>query len=174
MNAVALAALLLVALGMLVVWRTGGPFRPGALRPAAILAALGGGRASGPFVASDVRSGMYERARGGPLLFVRGTVLSRSTAPVAALKVAVAVVRRNEVLARGEAVAGGVPTPEELHGATDGAALARALAAARARAPAQVKPGDALPFLVAIGDVPPDVDGAEVRIDIVPVGSAAP
>jgi len=169
-NAVALAALLLVALAILVVWRTEGPIDAGSLRPSALVSALRRGRGSeGPFGVHDVRSGVYERQRGAPLLFVRGNVVSRAAAPVRAVKVSVEVVRGGQVLARGEAIAGAVPTPEELFTAGDDAALARNAAAARVRAPAEVRPGDAVPFLVAIGDAPPDLEGAGIRFDLAPV-----
>jgi Meckel syndrome type 1 protein len=172
-NAVALAVLLLVALAILALWRTEGPIEAGSLRPSALLAALrGGGAAPDPFGAHDVSSGVYERQRGAPLLFVSGKVVSRAPAPVAAVKVSVEVVRAGQVLARGEAIAGAVPTPEELYAAADDAALARAAKAARRRAPAAVKPGDAVPFLVAIGDAPPDLEGAAIRLDVAAAGGS--
>jgi predicted Zn finger-like uncharacterized protein len=171
-NAVALAALLLVALAMLVVWRTDGDLDAASLRPAAVLGVLRGGAAKGPFVAGELRSGLYERERGAPVLFVRGKALSRADAAVAAVKVSVEVVRGDEVLARGEAIAGAVPTPEELYLAADDAALARVAAAARARAPAEVRPGDAVPFLVAIGQAPADLEGATLRLELSPAASA--
>ncbi len=174
-NAIALAALLLVALAILAVWRTEGPIDAGSLRPSALVAALGDGRGSqGPFGAHDVRSGMYERRRGAPLLFVRGEVVSRAAAPVRGVKVSVEVVRGRQVLARGEALAGAVPTAEELFMADDDGALARAATAARRRAPAAVRPGDAVPFLVAIGDAPPDLEGAGIRFDLAPVEGGPP
>lgn len=173
-NAVALFALLVVALALWAVWRTEGPFEAASLRPSAILAALGRGAASGPWSAQDVRSGVYDRVRGAPLLFVRGRVVSRAAAPVTAVKVAVEVVRGGQVLARGEALAGAVPTEEELYLAADDAAVAAAAGAARARAPAQIRPGDAVPFLVPIGDAPPDLEGASLRIDVAPAGGTAP
>ncbi len=172
-NAVALAVLLLAALAILALWRTEGPIEAGSLRPSALLAALrGGGAAPDPFGAHDVSSGVYERQRGAPLLFVSGKVVSRAPAPVAAVKVSVEVVRDGQVLARGEAIAGAVPTPEELYAAADEAALARAAKAARRRAPAAVKPGDAVPFLVAIGDAPPDLEGAAIRLDVAAAGGS--
>jgi hypothetical protein len=174
-NAVALVALLAVTLAIWVVWRTDGPLDPSALRPSSILAALGrGGAATGPWSAQEVRSGIYDRERGAPLLFVRGRVVSRAPATVRGVKVAVQVVRAGQVVAHGEVLAGAVPTPEELWGAGDDAALAAVTAAARARAPKQVRPGDSVPFLVAIGDAPPDLEGASLRVDVAPAGSGAP
>lgn len=173
-NAVALAALLVVALAMIAVWRTDGPLEPAALRPAAILAALAGRAGpAGPFAPQELRSGLYERERGPPLLFVRGKVLSRAPAPVAAVTVTVEIVRGAEVIARGEALAGAVPTPEELFLSADAAALAAVADAARTRAPEVVRPGDAVPFLVAIADHPADLQGAAVRVSFVPAGGAA-
>jgi predicted Zn finger-like uncharacterized protein len=172
-NAVALAALLVVTLAMLVAWRSDGSVDPASLGPAAVLRILRGGAVEdGPFFATQVRSGAYERARGAPLLFVSGRAVSRAGAPVAALAVSVEVVRGPEVIARGEAVAGAVPTPEELHGATDAGALAEVVTKARSRAPAQVNPGDAVPFVVAIDDAPAELDGASLRVQVAPRSDA--
>jgi hypothetical protein len=174
-NAVALVALLAVALAMWAVWRSDGPLDARALRPSALLAALGrGGASAEPYAAVDVRSGLYERASGAPLVFVRGRVVSRAAAPVPSLRVAVQLLRGEEVLAQGEAVAGAVPTAEELHAAIDPVALASVVAEARARAPRQVRPGDALPFLVAVGEAPADVDGASIRVEVRPAGGGGP
>jgi hypothetical protein len=173
-NAIALVALLAVALAIWVVWRTDGPFDPGALRPAALLAALrGADSGSGPFAAQEVRSGLYERERAAPLVFVRGRVVSHARGAVAAVRVAVQLVRGEEVIARGEGIAGGVPTAEELHGATDPVTLASVVASARARAPAAVRPGDTLPFLVSLGDAPADVDGTSIRLEVSAAGAGA-
>jgi predicted Zn finger-like uncharacterized protein len=171
-NAIALAALLGAALAILVVWRAEGPLDAASLRPAALLAALRGAGAAGAFSARDVRSGLYERERGPPLLFVRGEVVSRAPAPVARVKVAVEVVRGGRVIARGSALAGAVPSPEALHRADDAAALAAAARAATSGAPARVAPGDVVPFLVAIADHPADLAGASLRIEVAPADEA--
>ncbi len=81
------------------------------------------------------------------------------------------VVRAEEVVARGEAAAGVVPTAEELWGASDAAALA-SLPQALARAPAAIRPGDAVPFVVVIADPPADLEGASVRVVLAPGGAA--
>ncbi len=174
-NAVALVALLVVTLAIWAIWRSDGPFDVASLRPSAILASLRGGDPSaGPYPALDVRSGVYERERGAPLVFVRGRIVSRARSAVPAVKVSVELFRDGQVIARGAAIAGGVPTAEELYGAGDATALAAALAAARARAPAEVRPGDAVPFLVAIGDAPADLEGATLRVEVAPAGGASP
>lgn len=160
-NAISLVALLAVAAGLLVAWRGGVPAAE-ALRPSRLLAALFPRDAAvGPFAAGEVTSGFYDRARGGPLLFVRGQVTARGETPATAVRVTVELVRDGQVLARGEALAGAVLSPEVLHDAADGAALARAQAAL---APAPVGPGRAVPFLVAIADYPADLAGVALRV----------
>jgi Meckel syndrome type 1 protein len=167
-NALALAALVLVALATLVVWRGEGSLSGSG--PAALLASLRrGGAPAGPFAATELRKGLYDRERAPPLVFVRGTVVARPDSPaVDAVRVEVELVKEGAVVARGEALAGAVPTPEELWRAADPAALAAVVKGARARAPARVRAGDAVPFLVAIADYPGDLGGATVRVALSP------
>jgi predicted Zn finger-like uncharacterized protein len=162
-SAMALAALLLLALAILVVWR-GGLAPSDALRPSAILAALAPRPPAGVLSVSGVTSGLYERARGRPLLFVRGTVSSTAATPLEGVRVLVEVVRDGAVLARGEVPAGAVPGPEALAGAVDGAALSRALAEAAAPAGARLAPGASAPFLIAFDDDPASLAGASLRV----------
>lgn len=163
-NAVSLLALLLVAVALLVVWRGNLPLSE-AFHPSRLLAALTHrDRVAPPFQPHGVTSGLYERASGAPLLFVRGEIRSNAAAPVAAVKVAVELVRDGAVVARGEAVAGGLPTPEELFEAGDAAALARVAEAAAARAAGPVAPGGSVPFLVALAEYPGDLGGVALRV----------
>lgn len=163
-NAVSLLALLVLAVAILLVWRGDVPLSE-AVHPARLLAALThADRAPEALEARGVTSGMYERVRGAPLLFVRGEVRSNASAPLGSVRVAVELVKDGAVLARGEGLAGGLPTPEELHGAVDAAALARVAATAGARAPAALAPGQALPFLVALADYPADLAGVSLRV----------
>jgi predicted Zn finger-like uncharacterized protein len=162
-SAMALAALLVLALAILVIWRGG--LHPGdALRPSAIVAALAPRGPTGLLSASEVRSGLYERARGAPLLFVRGQVVSNVKAPLEDVRVVVEVVRDGAVLARGEVPAGAVPGPEALHGVADAEALARALAEAAPVPAAPLPPGAAVPFFIAFLDYPPNLSGASLRV----------
>jgi hypothetical protein len=171
-NAVALVALLAVTLALWAVWRTEGPLDASSLRPSVLLGREGASVAR--WAAVDVRSGLYDREGGAPLVFVRGRVVSRADAPVRAVRVSVELVRGEAVIARAEGIAGAVPTAEELHAAADPVALASVVAAARARAPATVRPGDAVPFLVAVGDAPAEVEGTTVRVEVGPAGGASP
>jgi hypothetical protein len=160
-------ALLAVVLGLLALWRGVRPGAGGLLRPSEMLGSVGGG-APTPFATSQLRSGIFERPDAPPLLFVAGTALSHAPAPVAGLRVSVEVVRRGAVVARGEARAGPAPTPEDLAGFRDAASFAAELARKGVKPPPSVKPGDALPFLVAIADFPADVAGAELRVKVEP------
>jgi predicted Zn finger-like uncharacterized protein len=169
-NAAALAALLLVAFALLAVWRSGGRLELASLRPAAVLAGLRGAGAE-PFAAEGVTSGLYERDAAPPLLFVRGTAVARAPAPVSGLRVRVELVRGGAVIARGEALAGAVPGAEELFGTKDAESLAAVARAVAARAPREVRPGDALPFLVAISDHPADLAGASLRVSVEAAGA---
>jgi hypothetical protein len=163
-NAAALAALLIVTFALLAAWRSGGRFDLASLRPGAVLAGLRG--AEQPFLAEGVTSGLYERDGAAPLLFVRGRAVSRAPRAVPGLRVRVEVLRGGAVLARGEALAGAVPGAEQLFQARDAAALAEVARAAAARAPREVRPGEDVPFLVAIADHPADLAGASLRVAV--------
>jgi Meckel syndrome type 1 protein len=162
-NAFALLALLGLALAFRVVWRGDATLGEDALRPSTLLRALGKAPASnGAFPTFGVRSGTCEQANGSVLLYVRGEVLSRAAVPVAAIRVLGEVVRDGVVVARGEGLAGAVPTAEELHEATDRGALDALAARLDAGAPA-VAPGERVPFLLALPDAPADLTGVSVR-----------
>jgi predicted Zn finger-like uncharacterized protein len=167
-NAVSLAVLLLAALALVVVLRGKGPIEIRSFRPAALFGALGRQEA-GPVEARDVGNGLFDRARGAPLLYVRGKVVSRQAEP--AVRVRVEVVRNGTVLASGEALAGALPTPEELWAAGDSAALEALSASLRARAARPVRAGEEVPFLVAIAEYPADLSGASLRVTAEPEGA---
>jgi predicted Zn finger-like uncharacterized protein len=163
-NAISLAGLLVVALTFRVLWRGEGAAGVPAASPAALLRAIGlGARPVVPLDTASVTSGRYPRAAGAPLLFVRGEVISRSPAPLARVRVDVEVVRAGSIIAHRSALAGAVPTPEELHAVKDAAAL-EALSVAIAARAQSVRPGDPVPFLVAFTDVPEDLTGASLRV----------
>ncbi len=164
-SALALVVLLAVALAFRVVWRGEATLGPAAFRPSTLLRGLGGTPPpSGTFELSGVRSGLYEQSGGGAVLFVRGEVVSHAAAPVDAVHVEAELLRDGQVLARGEAQAGGVPTPEEVYQATDRAALEKLGGELRTRAPRVVAPGERLGFVVVLGDAPADVRGTTVRV----------
>ncbi|HSN14120.1 MAG TPA: zinc-ribbon domain-containing protein [Anaeromyxobacteraceae bacterium] len=165
-NAISLVALLAVSVAFLAYWRGSRPGVGMLLRPAEVL----GGAA--PFTATQLRSGLYERSDAPPVLFVSGAAVSHASSAVPGLRVRVEVVRKGAVLARGEARAGAVLGPEELYASRDAAGLAAA-AARRARGADRVKPGESVPFLVAISDYPADVGGAGLRVTVEPIDAGA-
>jgi Meckel syndrome type 1 protein len=168
LDALSLAAVVLLSFALLAVWRGralpvgGGVLGGGVLRAARFLP-VGADRPE-PLRTAAISNGLFERARGAPLLFVRGRVQSSLAAPVPGVRIAVELVRGGSVLARAEALAGAVPSPEELWGVADAADLARVAAAAARRAPKAIRAGDDVPFLVALTDYPADLDGATVRL----------
>jgi predicted Zn finger-like uncharacterized protein len=169
-SAMALAALLLLSLAILVVWR-GGLAPADALRPSAILAALSPRPPAGTLLASDVTSGLYERARGAPLLFVRGRVVSTSPVALERVRVVVEVVRDGALLARGEVPVGAVPGPEALFDAADAGAVERALAEAAPPDAGRLAANGSAPFLIAFAEYPANLGGASLRV--VPVAGPA-
>jgi predicted Zn finger-like uncharacterized protein len=170
-NAISLVALLAVVLGMLAFWRG---VRPGAggLHPAAFLGAIKGGEEE-PFTADGISSGLYDRADAAPVLFVSGSAVSRAPAAVPGLRVRVELLQKGAVVGQGEARAGAIPTPEELSATRDAAGVAAVAGRLAERAPGVVKPGDSVPFLVAISDYPSDVAGVGLRVTVEPLGAAS-
>ena len=166
-NVISLAALLLVAVVILAFWRG---VRPGGglLLPGKLFGSIAG--QPSPFSVAQLRSGLFDRADAPPVLFVTGKAVSHAASAVAGLSVKVELVRKGSVVGRGEVRAGAVPTPEQLSGARDAAGVAALLDALGAAAPSAVRPGDEVPFLVAIADYPPEVTGIGLRVTVEPVG----
>jgi predicted Zn finger-like uncharacterized protein len=171
-NAISLLALLVVAAGILAAWRGLRPGAAGALQPHALFGAIGG--PPPPFSAAQVRSGLFDRADAPPVLFVSGKAVSHAATAVAGLRVKVELLRKGAVVARGEGRAGAVPNPEQLYGTRDAAGVAALLDGLAAGAPASVKPGDAVPFLVAISDYPADVSSVGMHVTVESVEPGPP
>jgi hypothetical protein len=169
-NAVSLVALVLVAVGILALWRG---VRPGGagIHPRSLFGALSA--EPPPFGTSQLRSGLFERADAAPILFVSGKAVSHGAAAAHGLRVRVELVRKGAVLGSAEGRVGAVPSSEELYSARDGAAIAALFARLEAKAPDVVKPGDAIPFLVAISDYPADISGIGLRVSVEPAGRGA-
>jgi predicted Zn finger-like uncharacterized protein len=136
----------------------------GAGRGAGFSALLRGGAAiaAEPPFTVQARAGVYDTAAGPQVVVVRGTVAARagSEGPV---RVSVELVDGDQAVARGDALAGAVPTPEEVYaaGTAEGAAALRR--AASAGASPRLAPGVRAPFAVVLADVPPDLRRVEVR-----------
>jgi Meckel syndrome type 1 protein len=122
-----------------------------------------GSRQEPALAAREVRAGLYETARGKPVLCIRGRVEARS-ATGGPVKVLVDVVRGGRTVARVEALAGAVPTPEEVW-LLDGAASAEKLRAALApRAAPRLGQGESQPFLAVLWDFPEELRGLDLRV----------
>ena len=164
-NALALVGLLAVALAFRMVLSGEAPLGPSALRPSNLLRALWvAPRHTGPFEVTGLTSSVYHQTSGGALLLVKGEVLSRAPGPVEAVRLEAELLRHGEVIARGAARAGAVPTPEEVDKAVDRAALEAMAAAVKGRAPKVIAPGDRIGFLIPLGDAPEDLAGTSVRV----------
>jgi predicted Zn finger-like uncharacterized protein len=152
-NSLSLAALLLVTLVLLYLWR--GEERPffGEAR-----------QGHGAVMATQVANGIYETPSGRRLLFVRGSVRSRSPVPLGAVTVRAELLRGEEVVARAEGLAGAVPSPEELSALGGGEDAERLRAAVIARAARQVRPGEAVPFLLTFTEYPADLGEVVFRV----------
>ncbi|HEU4382803.1 MAG TPA: zinc-ribbon domain-containing protein [Anaeromyxobacteraceae bacterium] len=157
-NAVSLAALLAVAAGLLSWW----------------LGGSGRERASGgPVTPAGVSSGVYEAAGGSPVLFVRGEVRSRGTAPLGRVLVRAEVLVGGEVRASAEGLAGAIPTAEEVAQIETPQDAAQLRARVAARAPPRLEPGGSLPFLVIFDAVPDGFRDAVFRVAAEPLPKTA-
>ena len=148
-NALSLAALVIVAAAMFSSWRD----RSGGFA----------GGAATPLAARATSSGLYDTAGGRPVLVVRGDVRSRAAEPVAA-RVRVELLDGGRVVAQAVGAPGAVPTPEEAW-AVDGAPAAAKLAAElAARGVPRLAPGESAPFGVVLADVPPGAERLTLRV----------
>ncbi len=152
-NVISLAVLLAVTLALFALWQGEGRFQPRLLRKLPFLAGQASTRGEAALVAQDVTNGLYETARGGRILFVRGRVEARFSV-AGQVQVSAEILRGDKVLARVAGAAGAVPTPEELQ-AVDGTEGARRLEALLApRAVRGLKAGESAPFLLLFTEVP--------------------
>ncbi len=163
-------AVLLTALAGFVVARNGGSLDLGSSE---ILAAFGIGSATGPAGTTELRieelaTGRYPTA-GGDLFFVRGEIESHAAeARGPAIRVVAELRDGERVVARGEAFAGGLPSPEEvhaLHDAEEATALAQRRGAGWSRT---LEPGARAPFLVVLGAVPADAEALRLVVTAAP------
>ena len=152
-NSLSLLLLLVLAAAIFVYWKGGGT--------AALRSAVGLPAAAPPFTARDLSTGLYDTARGKPVLFVRGRVTARAAA--GPLRIRVELLDGTREVARAEGLAGAVATPEELWG-SDPARARELRAAVAARAAPRIGAGESLPFLVVFWDYPADLRGLDVKV----------
>jgi hypothetical protein len=149
-NALSLIALIALAVVLFQVWR--GRQQNATEAP------------SGPAAAVDVSSRPYETASGKSVVVVRGRV--KAAQPLARAEVRVELLDGGRPVATGRALAGAIPTAEEVHGigsAADAEQLADAIAS---RAPSGIAAGEVLPFTAVVADPPAGLDALEVRVSL--------
>ncbi len=158
MNVLSLAALLLVTLGIVLWWRGEGL---GALLrwPRAGHADLDVG---------SVTSGVYDGFHGQPVLFVRGVVRATHEPLQGPVTVRVFLERGGSALGTVTAIAGAVPSAEELSTVTSPEGLERLRQQVDSRAPSQVAPGAYLPFLAVLPLPEGDVGAIRFRVETLP------
>jgi len=164
LNSLSLVLLLLVSLALLAVWRQG-RVDAGTFRLSSVRAVLGAGpREAGAVATTRVSNGLYDTVSGWQVLFVRGEVVSRSAAPLGPVKIRVEVSDREKVVARAEALAGAVPTAEELWNLTGPGDLEKLAAGLVARVEQVTKPGSRTPFVVMFPELPRDLSRMVFRV----------
>jgi predicted Zn finger-like uncharacterized protein len=136
-------------------------------RPADILQLLAG-RPAGDLVADELHSGPYATATGRSLLVVRGRVINRGSSPRGPVAVAAEVLHRGGAALRQTALAGALPTPEDLWRVENAAALAE-LNARSAEAAERLPPGGSAPFAVVFFDCPEDLAERELKLTLTEV-----
>jgi hypothetical protein len=128
-------------------------------------------RATGPS-ARRLASGLYETSPGKLVFFLRGRVENRGAAPDGPFKVVVDLGDGEGVQLRLESPAGSEPTPEEvfaLRNAQDVRQLTQSLAAASVGK--QLRPGESVPFFVALAEPPSDIQQRKVVLHVEPLGN---
>ena len=157
-NIVFAAALLVVALGAFVVFRTGGPIDASVFAPERVTDALTSAAAGGPR-ARVLTTGLYPTSDGGQLLYMRGELRNASDEDVAAWSqrlVGRAVDADGAEVRSSEAIVGGLPTPEELwniRGAEDIERIRRRIERVNER---EEEADGGLEFFVIFGEAPED------------------
>jgi hypothetical protein len=141
---------------------------PGRLRELLVPAAR-------PLVAVDVSNGLYETQGGRPVFFIRGEAENRGDAATR-VRVRAALYDGAQRVRSAEALAGAVPSPEELH-AVGSAEAAGALRQRLDAAAATVAPGARAPFIVVFHEYPADLAGFRLEVTLEsapPAGAGSP
>ncbi|HET8734655.1 MAG TPA: zinc-ribbon domain-containing protein [Anaeromyxobacteraceae bacterium] len=158
MNALSLAALLVVTLGIVVWWRGEGLH--------ALLRLPGAGQRA--VEVGPVSSGVYEGARGPPVVFVRGVVRATREPVPGPVEVRVVLERAGVALGVATAAAGAVPAAEELASAASPADLEELRRRVDARAAPRLEPGVDVPFLAVLALPEGDVGTLRFRVEPLP------
>jgi hypothetical protein len=158
MNVVSLAALLVVTLGLVLWWRGEGI--------ATLLRWPGAGHQD--LEVAQLASGVYEGIQGRPLVFVRGVVRATHEPVEGPVTVRVVLERGGASLGAASAVAGAVPSAEDLAAVASPEDLAGLKSRIEPGAPRSLTPGGDLPFLALFPLPAGDVGTIRFRVEPVP------
>jgi hypothetical protein len=118
------------------------------------------------YVAHDVSNGLYDTRGGGSVFYVRGEVENRSSQPVR-LKVNASLYDGSQRVKSVEGLAGGVPTPEELH-AVNSTEAAEKLRSRLDAAATVVAPGQKAPFALVFQEFPQELNDFRLKLTMEP------
>jgi hypothetical protein len=124
-----------------------------------------------PLVAVDVSNALYETREGRSLFIVRGEAENR-TASATRVRVRAALYDGGQRVRSAEALAGALPTPEDLY-AVGSSESAAALSQRLDAAATPVAPGAKAPFLVMFHEYPADLGGFRLEVTLEPVSPAS-
>ncbi|HLL03733.1 MAG TPA: zinc-ribbon domain-containing protein [Myxococcaceae bacterium] len=118
------------------------------------------------FVVHDVSNGLYDTRGGNSVFYVKGQVENRTSKPVR-VKVNAALYDGAQRVKSSEVLAGGVPTPEELH-AVNTSEAAEQLRAKLDAAATVIAPGAKAPFTVVFQEFPQQLSDFRLRMTMEP------
>lgn len=124
-----------------------------------------------PLVARELSNGLYETRAGRPVFFVRGEVLNRGETATR-VRARVALYDEDQRVKSAEALAGALPTPEELNSlqSPESAAELRRWLDSKAT---PVAPGERVPFIVIFQEYPQDLDSFRLEVTLEEEAKAA-
>lgn len=117
-----------------------------------------------PLVARDLSNGLYETRAGRPVFFVRGEVLNRGETATR-VRARVALYDEDQRVKSAEALAGALPTPEELHALQSPESTAELRRWLDSKA-TPVAPGERVPFIVIFQEYPQDLDSFRLEVTL--------
>jgi predicted Zn finger-like uncharacterized protein len=126
-------------------------------------------------VATKVVSGLYDTSSGKPVFYIRGRVENRGRKSHGPVRVVAELVGDRGADAKAEALAGAVPSPEEvyaLRSVADAEKLQRTLQGVDAER--RLLPGTSLPFFAVIADPPADVQRHRLHLHVEPIDAWSP
>jgi len=126
-------------------------------------------------VTTKVVSGLYDTSSGKPVFYIRGRVENRGRKSHGPVRVVAELVGDRGADAKTEALAGAVPSPEEvyaLRSVADAEKLQRTLQGVDTER--RLLPGKSLPFFAVIADPPADVQRHRLHLRVEPIDAWSP